>query len=183
MRIAALCSVASDIGHKKHAHVCNVWRLSGPLADPASFDCLTPHDSVDRSSASTSWYTKWAAEMIGINIQIYGRAKCATSKILMKGCEKDSRLELSPSTFLAENWIILARRHLWKWKRLPVALSSHSRPAQRWLFDWSFRTGKPSLLYLVQSSSVAQGESCAWLCQARGTSWYRWRDSFVFTLW
>ena len=26
---------------------------------------------------------------------------------------KESSLELSPSTFLAENWIILARRHLW----------------------------------------------------------------------
>ena len=60
---------------------------------------------------------------------------------------KESSLELSPSTFLAENWIILARRHLWKWKRLPAALSSHSRPAQRWLFDWSFRTGNPTQMF------------------------------------
>ena len=37
---------------------------------------------------------------------------------------KESRLELSPSTFLAENWIILARRHLWKWKRLPAIVKS-----------------------------------------------------------
>ena len=100
---------------------------------------------------------------------------------------KESRLELSPSTFLAENWIILACRHLWKWKQLPAALSSHSRPAQRiWLIANANVQGFGSALSWELVSRPRR--ILWWLCQAHETSLYipslyRWRGSFVFTLW
>ena len=84
---------------------------------------------------------------------------------------KESRLELSPSTFLAENWIILACRHLWKWKRLPAALSSHSRPAQRiWLIANANVQGFGSALSWELVSRPRR--ILWWLCQARETSLY-----------
>ena len=73
----------SDIGHKKHAHVCNVWRSSGPLADPASFDCLKP--CAPRFCGQKFSEYIMVHQMSSRTDLLYGKAKCATSNILMKG--------------------------------------------------------------------------------------------------